>query len=83
MKICSFIKSPGRETLQIKLSYDSNYEFKNTPNGNSLCNSMQISVILGEFLVAGRSQNVWIKYSAIRHTVKQNVMKFNFNTMKE
>lgn len=83
MRICSFIKSLGRETAQIKLSYDSNYVFKNTPNGNSLCKCMQISVILGEFLVEGRSQNVWIKYSAIRHTVKQNVIKFNFSTIKE
>jgi len=44
---------------------------------------MQISVILGEITGGGRSQNLWIKYIAIRHTVKHNVMKFNFNTIKE
>jgi len=42
---------------------------------------MQISVILGE--ITGGGKNLWIKYIAIRHTVKQNVMKFNFNTIKE
>ncbi len=44
---------------------------------------MQISVILGELPVGARSQNIWIKYSAIRHAVKQNVMKFHFDTIKD
>lgn len=83
MRIYSFIKSLGKETAHIKQCYDSNYAFKNTKWELFMQMHMQISVILGEFPVGARSQNVWIKYSAIRHAVKQNVMKFHFDTIKD